>query len=187
MRAVLPAITILLSLLSSAAGAGTAFHRVLLIHSFSRDFAPFSSVANGFRSELAARNPVKVEFVEISLQTLQEEAAERQAAALADFVAASFPDRAPDLVVAIGFPAANFYVARCAGRLGSSPLLIAGADRRRLGALPQGIPVVSASLELDLGSLLADMRLAVPGLRRICYVSGVTPLERFWEEEAIRA
>jgi hypothetical protein len=42
--------------------------RVLLIHSFGRDFAPFHVMTSRFRSELAMKCPQPVEFVETSLE-----------------------------------------------------------------------------------------------------------------------
>jgi PAS domain S-box-containing protein len=166
--------------------AEPAHQRVLLIHSFSRDFAPFSSVASGFRAELARNATQKIEFVEVSLQTLQS-GDDQQAAILADFVGASFSDRPPDLVTAIGLPAAQFYLSMVSGNFHSTPLLIAGADARRLGELTKDPRIVSASLELDLALLLADMRRVRPGLKRVYYITGVTPVEAFWEAQVLDA
>jgi PAS domain S-box-containing protein len=164
----------------------SAHQRVLLIHSFSRDFAPFSSVASGFRSELARNSPRKIEFVEVSLQTVQA-GDDRQAAILADFIGASFSGLAPDLVTAIGAPAAQFYLNEVSEKFPDTHLIIAGADQRRLGDLTKDPRVVSASLELDLDSLLEDMRRARPGLKRVFYVTGVTPVEAFWESQVLDA
>ena len=36
--------------------------RVLVLHSFGREFAPFSVFANQFRTELARQSPVPVDF-----------------------------------------------------------------------------------------------------------------------------
>ncbi|MCB1090423.1 MAG: PAS domain-containing protein, partial [Verrucomicrobiae bacterium] len=62
------------------------------------------------------------------------------------------------------------------------PLLVAGADERRLEPLKSAGGVVTASLELDLPGLLEDMLRMQPGLKHLYYVTGVTPMERFWEE-----
>ena len=53
-----------------AAGADTPrVRRVLILHSFGRDFASFSAVSSGFRTELAQQFAVPIEFLEASLET----------------------------------------------------------------------------------------------------------------------
>jgi hypothetical protein len=43
--------------------------RVLILSSFSRDFALFSAVSLDFRTELAQQSAVPIEFLEASLET----------------------------------------------------------------------------------------------------------------------
>jgi len=43
--------------------------RVLILHSFGRDFAPFNATSSGFRTELARQSAAPIEFLEASLET----------------------------------------------------------------------------------------------------------------------
>jgi hypothetical protein len=56
--------------------AGTALSepkRVLLLHSFGRDFAPWSEYARTFREELVRQSPAPIDFYEASLATARNE------------------------------------------------------------------------------------------------------------------
>lgn len=159
--------------------------RVLLIHSFARDFAPFSSVAHRFRSELTRQNQQPVEFFEASLQTIQP-GETAQVEALVAFLAATFRDSPPDLVVPMGAPAAIFYQTHRDRLFPGVPMLVAGADQRRLKEMTASEGIVKASLELDLPGLLEDVLAVRPETRRIYFATGITPLERFWETEVLR-
>ncbi len=67
-----------------------AHHRVLLLHASSRDYVSHSSVAHVFRTELTRNNPLKIEFIDISLQVLQL-GDEHQAGILAEFMPRPLP------------------------------------------------------------------------------------------------
>ena len=51
--------------------------RVLLIHSFGRDFSPFAEVAARFRTRLAERSPEPVEFIDAPLEMGRLDGGER--------------------------------------------------------------------------------------------------------------
>src|SRR6188508_1010466 len=105
--------------------------RVLLIHSFGRDFAPFNDVADRFRTELARRSPQPVEFLEASLEMARFDGVERDGPLL-DFLAAIFKDHSPDLIVPAGAPAALFCQRHRSELFPHVPLMVIGADRRRV-------------------------------------------------------
>ncbi|MCB1078635.1 MAG: PAS domain-containing protein, partial [Verrucomicrobiae bacterium] len=168
-----------------AVGAEPAHQRVLLIHSFSRDFAPFSVVAERFRTELARQNPQPVELVEVSLQTLSPEEP-RQAEALVAYLLATFEGSPPNLIVAIGAPAALFYFPNRDRLFPGVSLLVVGADRRRLGLMAEDEGTVNVSLELDLPLLLEDIVTLQPDVRSVFYVTGITPMDQYWEQEVLK-
>jgi hypothetical protein len=81
--------------------------RVLLLNSFGRDFAPFGELAIKFREELVRQSPSSIDFYEASLESarFREGNSERP---FVDYLGALFAGRSPNLVVAIGAPAARF-------------------------------------------------------------------------------
>src|SRR5262245_31450985 len=124
-------ISILLVILTVTAPAAEAPRRVLLIHSFGRDFAPFNDVSSQFRTELARLYPQPVEFIEASLEMARFEGTEKDGPLL-DFLTAVFRERAPDLLVPIGAPAALFCHRHRDTLFPKTQLLVVGADKRRL-------------------------------------------------------
>lgn len=176
--------------------------RVLLLHASSRDYLSQSSVAHVFRSELTRNNPQKIEFIDISLQVLQL-GDEHQAEILAKFIAASFADKPPDLIAAIGGPAAQFYLHMVSDYFPATPLLLAGGtlagtagraspallftqdEFRRLREFGKEALVVRVNFELDLLISLADIRRLLPGLTRIHFLTGTTSAEKKLEKLAL--
>ena len=93
----------------SAAAADPAPKRVLIIHSFGRDFAPYDAVIASFRRELASRSPQPVVVLEAALDAGRV-IGPGEEAAFAAYLGARFADPPPDLIVGSAGPAARFLV-----------------------------------------------------------------------------
>ena len=113
---------------SLAADAATP-KRVLLIHSFGRDFAPYDTIASVFRTELAKRSSQPIVLFEATLDAGRPVTNEEERAFL-EYLRARFAGQAPDLVVTIGPPAARFYLAHRDQLFPSIPLVMAALDER---------------------------------------------------------
>ena len=110
--------------------------RVLLLHSFGENFSPWNTVSARFRTELIRRSTQRpIDLYEVSLQLRIQQPQDQRA--FLDYLRALYADRDPDLVVAIGAPAARFFQRYRAQLFPSTPLLIGSADIRtfRAGAL----------------------------------------------------
>ncbi len=81
--------------------------RVLIVHSFARDAAPYASVATTFRSELTRQLAAPLIFDEIDLHADRRDAEDSQA--VIAFLNARFANQPPDVIVALGPPAAQFF------------------------------------------------------------------------------
>src|SRR4051812_37217807 len=90
----------IIAALTCAAAAAQAAppKRVLLLHSFGREFAPYSVFAAEFRTELARNSPGSLDFYDVSLQTARftEGDSERP---FVDYVRTLFSGQPPDLIV----------------------------------------------------------------------------------------
>lgn len=173
-----------LVLLVSAARAADppAVVRILLVHSFGRDFAPFTQVAETFRADLSRDSPRPVEFLETSLEMARFGGLGGDGP-LVDYLAAVWSGEKPDLVVPFGAPALMF-VQRNRDRLFQDvPILAAGVDKRRIDGLADDPLIVSAHFELDLPAIANDIRRLLPEMRHLHVVFGTAPLERFWEQQ----
>jgi hypothetical protein len=107
--------------------------RVLIVHSFARDAALFGSVGSTFRTLLTERLAAPLIFDEIALETGEHGTVD--AAPIIAFLNARFAQHAPDLLVALGPPAAVFCATHRAELFPSTARILAG-DGRFLGSLP---------------------------------------------------
>lgn len=80
--------------------------RVLLLHSFGPQFAPFVYIAEQFRDELFRQSPDKIDLYEASLEGGRFQQSDEQGP-LVDYLDALFRSKKLDLVVTIGAPAVH--------------------------------------------------------------------------------
>src|SRR5262245_45952962 len=103
--------------------------RVLLLHSFGPHFAPWSTISTRLRVELTERSPFPIDVYEASLQT-ERFSVSGKPGPLLEYVSALFDARGPNLMIAMGAPAARFALLNRSRMFPSAPLLITGTDER---------------------------------------------------------
>lgn len=159
--------------------------RVLIIHSFGRDFAPFDSTIATFRRELASRSPQPVVFVEASLDAGRPIGPDEEAA-FVSYLLARFSQPAPDLVVGSGGPAARFLINHRARLFANVPILLTAFEARNVSpsVLKPGDAMVA--VRIDLPRAFEHILRVRPDTGTIAVVLGDTPLERFWRKELER-
>ena len=81
--------------------------KIVVLHSYGRNFEPWATWGREIRHELSRQSPWPLEIQEHSLVTAQggDDAAE---AKFAEYLGVLYAQRPPDLIVAIGAPAARF-------------------------------------------------------------------------------
>jgi hypothetical protein len=104
--------------------------RVLLLHSFGPQFAPWVFFAGQFREELFKQSPDKIDLYEASLEGSRFQQPDEQQGPIVDYLVALFGTRKLDLIVTIGAPAALFVQKYRAQFFPSTPLVIGAPDRR---------------------------------------------------------
>ncbi len=112
---------------------GEAFsepRRVLLLHSFGRDFAPWNEYARTFREELSRQSPEPIDLYEASLATARFPDQEERP--FVEYLRALFAEHRLDLVVAIGSPAVGFVQRHRQDLFPSTPAVYTGVERRRV-------------------------------------------------------
>jgi signal transduction histidine kinase len=168
-----------------AAGAQPTPKRVLIVHSFGRDFAPFDAVIASFRRELASRAGAPVVFLETALDAGRVIGADEERAFIA-YLATRFAQPAPDLIVSAGAPAAQLVLRHRKLLFDGVPVLLTAIDARFVprAALMPGDMVVANKLDLPL-AFEAILRVR-PETDTIAIVLGATPLERLWHKEIER-
>lgn len=173
------------SAVPSLVTGATSAKRVLIVHSFGRDFAPFDAAVAAFRRELASTWSGLVIFVEAALDAGRTVTAAEESAFVA-YLLARFSDPLPDLVVSSGGPAARFLLANRARLFTNVPILLAVFEARAVpgATLRPGDGMVPT--KLDLPSAFANIVRVLPRTQAIAVVLGDTPVERFWRKQIER-
>lgn len=172
-------VALLFSLAPTTGAAVSPVKRVLILHSFGRDFAPFSAASSGFRTELAGRSRAPIEFLEASLETARF-AEGGSEAPFVEYLRALFAERRPDLLVPFGAPAMNFLRRHRDRLFPGVPLLVGAVDRRRLKEVNLGGNATAVGVDLELPGIIENILRILPSTKNVEVVIGNSPLEKFW-------
>src|SRR5437868_3385825 len=122
---------LVLSLLASAVAEAAETKRVMVLHSFGRDFKPWNEYARTIRTELERQSPWPLDITDHSLLTARS-GDENPEAPFVEYLRALHANSPLDLIVSIGAPAAAF-VQRHRGQLFSNtPMVFTAVDQRRV-------------------------------------------------------
>ena len=173
---------LLLALLGTNAAEA---QRILILHSFNRDFAPYNSLSSSFRTELAQALPEPVEFYEESLDAarLGEMGTENP---FIDYLDNRFADHRPDLLVTFGGPAARFALRHRQHFFPVTPLLVAGIELRHLQDETLAGNDTAVPFVLDLPAIVEHILTVLPDTRKVVVIIGASRLEEFWLAEMRR-
>ena len=159
--------------------------RVLILHSFGRDFAPYDTITSVFRTELARRSAAPITFVEANLD-FRRAVNGKEEQAFIDYLRARFDDEPPDLVVTIGPSAARFHVRHRDEIFQNAPTVLAALDERFVQQLAIRPTDAVVAGKVDLPKLVDNVLRLLPDTRTIAIVLGASELERFWRRELQR-
>jgi PAS domain S-box-containing protein len=177
----------LLFLILSGVDAATAEpRRVLVLHSYGPHFSPWRVIAGRFREELLAQSPYAIDLYEASLQNERLHLS-RDDGPFVEYLQALFSGRGVDLVVAMGAPAARFFLRQRPRIFPSSPLLITGADERALEGAALTSNDTNVSVWFDQAKQIDNILQVLPDTTNIAVVTGASPIEKFWLEDLRRA
>jgi len=159
--------------------------RVLILHSFGRDFATYAEVSSSFQTELARLSPQPVEFFEASLETARFAWATNEGP-LVTYLHSLFSERPIDLLVSVGGPAAQFCLRQRETLFPSTPLILAGVDRRWVDDASKQDHAVAVPVALNLPGVIENILHVLPDTENIVVVLGGSPLGKLWREETER-
>jgi signal transduction histidine kinase len=178
------ALTLLLLCLAVGAEAASP-KRVLILHSFGRDFAPYDTYASVFRAELARSSSESIVFSEATLDAGRS-LTEKEQQAFLDYLKARFEGLAPDVVVTLGPPAGQYYLAHRGQLFPGTPLVVAALDERFVKGVQLGVKDAAVLTKVDIPRLFDNVLQLMPDTQTIAVVIGASELERFWLGEAKR-
>jgi signal transduction histidine kinase len=156
--------------------------RVLMVHAFGHAYSPWSDMAASFRSELIKRSPEPVDLYEVSLDTARVRDP-RDERPFIEYMLAVLSGRRLDLIVPVGAPAAFFMQRHRDEIFPKTPMLIVGADTRRVSKDMRKGNDAAVMLDLDLPAYLRNILQLRPETTEIAVVVGNSPVERYWTSE----
>ncbi|MDM0000762.1 sensor histidine kinase [Variovorax sp. J22P240] len=158
--------------------------RVLIIHSFGRDFAPFNAIGLVIRTDLTLLLRQPVVFHDVSLDAERGGTAEDERPFVEYLLRRS--GAPPDLVIANGTPAMRFYLRHRDALFPERPLLVSGIDHRMLDGIRLRAKDRVVSVDLDISAVARTILQLRPQTTTIAHVLGASPLEQFWAGEVQR-
>jgi len=169
----------------SAHAATSEPKQVLILHSFGREFKPWSEYAKAIRLELERQSPRPLNIQDHSLvSALSSE--DNPEIAFVDYLQALYSRKQPDVIVSIGAPAAAFMQRHRHKLFPAAPMVLTIVDKRRVQYSYLGPTDVVVAVDIDYHAAIANILQVLPETDQIAVVVGSSPVERFWQEEINR-
>ena len=174
-------LSVLALLLAMTGEAFSEPKRVLLLHSFGRDFAQWSEYARTFRDELNQQSPDPIDLYEASLATARFP--DEEEGPFVEYLRVLFAKRRLDLVVAIGSPAVGFIQRHRQELFPSIPAVYTGVERRRVSYATLTANDAVVAINNDFAAVVENILHLLPETPDIVVVIGNSPIEKFWTEQ----
>ena len=159
--------------------------RIMMLHSFGLLFKPWSDYAQAIRSEINRKSQRPVDFLDHSLVNARL-SDDRSDGPFVEYLSSLYVETPPDLIIAIGAPAANF-VQRYRQRLfPRTPMVFTAVEQRRVqfDKLTENDTVVAVAH--DFPAAFENILRVLPLTKTIAIVNGTSPNEKFWLGEMQR-
>jgi len=163
------------------AGFAAESKRVMLLHSFGRDFKPWSEYAKAIRMELDRQSPWPLDITENSLLTARF-SDEDPEGPFVDYLRALFAKRPLDLIVSIGAPAANFVQRHRQRLFAGTPMVLMAVDERRVQYSNLTANDTAVAVRINYLSVFENILQVLPDTKDVVVVVGTSPIEKFWKE-----
>jgi signal transduction histidine kinase len=159
--------------------------QVLLLHGFGHAYDPWSDVAQNFQSNLIKSTQDPIDIFEVSIDSARIQTPE-DAKPFIDYIRAIVFRRKPHLIVPVGAPAAFFAQRYRSELFPTTPMLITGADARRIPKESLTARDTAVLFDLDLGAYIGNVFSALPQPTDLVVFVGNSPVERYWASEIRR-
>lgn len=168
-----------MQILASSAALAAEPKQILLLHSFGRDFKPWSEYAKTLRAEVTRQSPWPVDITEHSLVTARSADRESEVP-FVEYLRALFAKTPPDVIVSIGAPAAAFVQRHREQLFATTPMVLTAVDQRRVQNLTENDSVVA--VRINYLAAFENILRVLPNTKEVLVVVGTSPIEKFWKE-----
>ena len=151
--------------------------RITLVHSFGRDFKPWSEYARAIREELQRQTRWPVDIMDQLLSSARVSGGNPEGPFIS-YLEQLYVANPLDLIITVGAPAANFFQRNRATLFPGTPLLMAAVNQRRIltSALTENDTVVAVNN--DHLAAFEIMLQVLPATRQVMVVIGNSPSEK---------
>ena len=169
----------LLALLACEIASAAEPKRVMLLHSFGREFRPWNVYANTIRTELGLQSPWPLDVIEHSLIAARFSDDDSEIA-FVEYLRALYAKRPFDLVICLGAPAVDFIQRHRQELFPSTPMLFTSVAERRIrpSSLTENDTVVA--ITQDFPAIIENILRVLPDTKTVAVVTGNSSIERWW-------
>ena len=152
--------------------------KILFLHSYGQNFQQGAAWSREIRNELNRQSPWPLDIQEHSLVTALDgdDAAE---AKFVEYLRALYAQRPPDLIVALGAPAARFVQQHRADLFPTTPMLLAAVEVRRVEQSMLSEQDAVVGVRYDQVALVENILRLLPETKTIAMIIGNSPLSDF--------
>ncbi len=179
-------LSLMLLLVAATGPAAAAEHkRVMILHSFGRDFRPWGEYARTIRAELTRQSPWQLDISDHSLVAARS-SDENPEPPFVAYLNALGEKHSPDLIICIGAPAASFVLRHRGSLFPKTPAIMAAIEQRRVDFASFTENDTAVAVAHDYRALFDNILRLLPNTRNVLIINGVSPNERFWLDELRR-
>ncbi|WFU69905.1 HAMP domain-containing sensor histidine kinase [Bradyrhizobium sp. CB2312] len=156
--------------------------RVLVLHSFGREFRPWSEFARSIKAELEQKSPWPLDIQEHALLTARFNNPGPEAP-FVEYLHSLYQGAMPDIVLSIGAPAARFAQRYRARLFPDAPLILSAVEYRLINRADLTDNDIVIAIRNDFMAAFENILQLLPDTRTVAIVIGASPLEQFWVQE----
>ena len=173
---------LILCAIGCAAAEAAEPKRVMVLHSFGRDFRPWNDYSRILRTELERQSPGPLDITDHSLVTARSNDDDPEAP-FVEYLRALHAKKPLDLIVSIGAPAAAFVQRHRASLFTNTPIVFTALEERlaQFSAMTANDAVVA--MRIDILDAVKNILQVLPDTRNVVMIVGTSPVEKFWREE----
>ena len=158
---------------------------ILFLHSLGPNFQPFATWSREIARELNRQSPWPLDIQEQSLVTARG-GDDPSDVKFVQYLAALYAQRPPDLIVALGAPAARFVQRHRIDLYPTTPMLLAAVEVRRVEQSMLSEEDAVVAVRVDQVALFENILRLLPETKALAIITGNSPNERFWVGEQQR-
>ena len=159
--------------------------RVLVLHSFGREFQPWSEYARDIKAKLERQSRWPLDIQEHALLTARFNNPGPEAP-FVEYLHSLYQGARPDIVLSIGAPAARFAQKYRERLFPDTPLILSAVEDRLINRADLRDNDVVVAIRNDFIAAFENILQLLPDTKSVAVVVGASPLEKFWIEEVKR-